>query len=466
MTSTHTFTDTFFNRPINDYINCYIKHYINYCTDNRFNQIIRDTVSKYAALFVFTVCMLISLPSFAQLSVEIGGNGTQQYPVAILGFTGGTVADEVTATLRNDLTKTGLFRLVSVDGLQSKVDVQQIPNIADLRNIGADFVIWGTVISTANNHEIKLRIQDAVRGTPLDSISLNVRANTRFAGHQIADYVYEKITGKAGFFTTRLAYITQLNANSFELRVADWDGQYPQVALRSRESIISPSFNVNGNQLAYVSFESRKASMYIHDLVTGTRRNVANFKGSNSAPAFSPNGQSIAAALSRGGLAQIYSMNVSGDNLKRLTTSENIDTEPVYSADGQSLYFVSDRGGQPQIYRMSVNGGAAQRITFKGDYNISPAVSPDGRLLTYITRRAGRYTTAVLNLDTQQEVLVSDTSADESPNFTSNSQFVLYATKRSGRGILVLASVDGRTRNTLSLPNADIREPVFSNAAK
>lgn len=458
MTFIHTFVYRLFNKPIN--------HRMHYCTNNRFNKIIRNTVSNYAALFVFMLCMSISLPSFAQLSVEIGGNGTQQYPVAILGFTGGTVADEITATLRNDLTKTGLFRLVSAEALQPKVDVQQTPNVADLRNIGADFIIWGTVISTTSGHDIQLRIQDAVRNTPLASISLNVQTNTRFAGHQIADYVYEKITSKAGFFTTRLAYVTQLNPNSFELRVADWDGQYPQVALRSRESIISPSFNINGNQLAYVSFESRKASMYIHDLVTGTRRNVANFKGSNSAPTFSPNGQNVAAALSRGGLAQIYSMGVSGDNLKRLTVSEGIDTEPVYSADGQSLYFVSDRGGQPQIYKMSSNGGIAQRVTFKGDYNISPAVSPDGRLLTYITRRAGRYTVAVLNLDTQQEVVVSDTSTDESPNFTSNSQFVLYATKRSGRGVLVLASVDGRTRNTLSLPNADIREPVFSNAVK
>ncbi len=458
MTLTYTSVYIFFNNFIN--------YYINNCINNRFSKIICDTASNYVALFIFMVCMLISLPSFAQLSVEIGGNGTQQYPVAILGITGGTVADEVTTTLRNDLTKTGLFRLISVGTLQPKTDVQQTPSIADLRNAGADFVVWGTVVSTANGHDIQLRIQDAVRDTPLESISLNIQANTRFAGHQIADYVYEKITGQAGFFTTRLAYVTQLNPNSFELRVADWDGQYPQVALRSRESIISPSFNISGTQLAYVSFESRKASMYIHDLVTGTRRNVANFKGSNSAPTFSPNGQSMAAALSRGGLAQIYSMGVSGDNLKRLTVSEGIDTEPVYSADGRNLYFVSDRGGQPHIYKMSNNGGVAQRVTFKGDYNISPALSPDGRLLTYITRRTGRYTTAVLNLDTQQEVLVSDTSSDESPSFTSNSQFVLYATKRSGRGILVLASIDGKTRNILSLPSADIREPVFSNAAK
>ena len=137
MTLTYTSVYIFFNNFIN--------YYINNCINNRFSKIIRDTASNYVALFIFMVCMLISLPSFAQLSVEIGGNGTQQYPVAILGITGGTVADEVTTTLRNDLTKTGLFRLISVGTLQPKTDVQQTPSIADLRNAGADFVVWGTV---------------------------------------------------------------------------------------------------------------------------------------------------------------------------------------------------------------------------------------------------------------------------------------------------------------------------------
>lgn len=409
---------------------------------------------KNSILLLFTVlsyCM--TMPSIAQLSVEIGGSGIQQYPIALLDFSDGSVANQLTNVVRNDLSKTGLFRLISIGN--SPV------NISNLRSAGADFVISGTVSSLANAHTIHVNIHDAVRNIALDSINLTIRNDIRFAGHQLADYIYEKITGKAGFFTNRLAYVTQLNSQLFELRVADWDGQYPQVALRSRESIISPSFSTNGNQLAYVSFESHKASMYLHDLATGQRRNIANFKGSNSAPTFSPNGQTIAAALSRDGLAQIYSMNSSGTALKRLTVSDAIDTEPVYSPDGHSLYFVSDRGGQPQIYNMSANGGSIQRVTFKGDYNISPAVSPDGRFLAYITRRNGRYITAVLDLNTRKETLISDTSSDESPNFTSNSQFVLYATQRNGRDVLVLASIDGQIRNVLSLPSADIREPVF-----
>ena len=65
------------------------------------------------------------------------------------------------------------------------------------------------------------------------------------------------------------------------------DGENPRVALRSREPIISPTWAPNGTSLAYVSFESRKPVVYIHELMSGHRRVVANFPGNNSAPAFS-----------------------------------------------------------------------------------------------------------------------------------------------------------------------------------
>jgi TolB protein len=405
---------------------------------------------------------LLSGLSAAQLTVEIGGSGSQQYPIAQLGFVGDAVADELSAVVNNDLSKSGLFRLIPATAGSAKTDYAQTPNTTALRAAGADAAVWGTLQKVGAGYELRLRIQDTVRNTAIDNAVVTVRSDIRYAGHQIADRIYEKITGKKGFFTSRLAYVAHLGRDAFELRVSDWDGQNHQVALRSKEPLMSLSYSPDNTRLAYVSFESRKAVIYVHDLVTGARKAVANYRSSNSAPSFSPSGTSIAAALSRDGLAQIYSMDTTGDNLRRLSQSSAIDTEPTFSADGANIYFVSDRGGQPQIYRMITSGGNAQRVTFTGDYNVSPAVSPDGRLLTYIARRNGRFVTAVMDLNSQQETIVSDGSADESPSFVSNSQFVIFASKVKGRGVLTLASVDGKVRSTLSLPNADIREPAFS----
>ena len=152
-----------------------------------------------------------------------------------------------------------------------------------------------------------------------------------------------------------------------------------QVALRSREPIISPAWSPDGARLAYVSFESGKPVVYVHHLTTSKRAPVANYKGNNSAPAWSPDGNTLAVVLTRDGLSQIYTLGANdGSNLRRVTRSPLIDTEPVFSPDGRSIFFTSDRSGSPQIYQTGLEGGEPRRISFNGGYNISPRISPDG----------------------------------------------------------------------------------------
>ena len=133
--------------------------------------------------------------------------------------------------------------------------------------------------------------------------------------------------------------------------VADSDGYNPQVALRIRHPIISIDWSPNGRQIAYTSFETGKPTVWIHDLSTGKRRQVAAFRGNNSAPAFSPDGGTLAVALSKDGGTKIYLLDTNGQNLRQFTTGGSIDTEPAFSPDGKYIYFTSDRGGNPQIYR-------------------------------------------------------------------------------------------------------------------
>src|SRR6185312_4643611 len=115
--------------------------------------------------------------------------------------------------------------------------------------------------------------------------------------------------------------------------------------------------------LAYVSFESRKPVVYVHNVTSGQRRLLANFRGSNSAPAWAPHGNTLAVTLSRDGGSQLYTVPANGGEPRRLTQSASIDTEPAYSADGRTIYFVSDRGGSPQIYKMNASGGNPTRVT-------------------------------------------------------------------------------------------------------
>jgi TolB protein len=412
-----------------------------------------------------TVCAaLASLPavSLAQLRVEITGVGSQQFPIAIAPFArSGQVPADIDAIIRADLARSGLFRVVEA-GSQPIAENAPVA-LADWKARGADALTIGGASRLADGRfDIRFRLLDTVKQAQLDGLSYTSPASDlRLTAHRIADRIYEKLTGERGVFATRIAYIVQTSRTSWELHIADADGANPQAALRSREPIISPAWSPDGSRLAYVSFESGKPVVYVHAVMTGERRAVANFRGSNSAPAWSPDGRTLAVTLTREGNSQVFLMNADGGNARRLTTSGGIDTEPCFSPDGQSIYFTSDRGGGPQVYRMPATGGSAQRVTFNGDYNISPRLSPDGKLLAYVARRSGRFQVHVLELASGQETPVTDTSRDESPSFAPNGRMLLYATEVNGRGILASASIDGRVRTRLSGPNGDIREPTW-----
>src|SRR5205085_1813415 len=114
--------------------------------------------------------------------------------------------------------------------------------------------------------DVRFRLWDTVRAQSVaaDGVVV-VAADLRLAAHRVADMIYEKLTGEKGVFSTRIAYVTKAG-NRFNLWVADADGENAQSALASPEPIISPAWSSNGQQLAYVSFESRKPVVYVHDI--------------------------------------------------------------------------------------------------------------------------------------------------------------------------------------------------------
>jgi TolB protein len=395
----------------------------------------------------------------AQFRVEVTGVGLTQFPFSAVSFKGSdTVTQDMAAIVRADLERSGQFRFVPP--LPVAMDESSRPDLALWREKGADSLLTGSVSRLADGRfDVRFRLWDVVRAQDLGGLSYPVAAQElRLAAHRIADFIFEKLTGEKGVFSTRIAYITKTGARH-NLWVADADGENARAALTSPEPIISPSWAPGGLQLAYVSFEARKPVIYAHDVATGRRRLLANFKGSNSAPAWSPDGRQLVVTLSLSGNAQLYSMDANGGEPRRLTQSDSIDTEPVFSPDGRTLYFVSDRGGSPQIYRMAAQGGRAERISFSGNYNISPAPSPDGRWLAFVSRVNGLFKLHVMDLASGTVSALTDSGGDESPSFSPNSRMIIYATRDRGQDALMTTTVDGRIKTRLAGAQGDIREP-------
>ena len=410
--------------------------------------------------------LVIAIPAVAQFRVEVTGVGLTQMPIAIATFRGEAQAPQkIGAIVKADLERSGVFRAVDTAG--TVIDESARPDLAAWKQKSAYSLLTGSVTALADGRfDVRFRLWDTVRGQDLGGQNYAVAAgDLRLSGHRIADFVYEKLTGEKGIFSTRIAYVTKAGPR-YTLWVADADGESAQSALASPEPIISPAWSPNGSQLAYVSFESRKPVIYSHDVASGKRKLIANFRGSNSAPAWSNDGRQIVATLSRDGGSQLYVMDASGGEARRLTQSASIDTEPAFSADGKSIYFVSDRGGAPQIYRMSSSGSNVERVTFNGNYNISPALSPDGKYMAYISRVGGAFKLQVMELAGGTAAQITDTSADERPSFAPNSRLVLYATQQQGREALMTTTLDGKIKARLAGASGDIREPDWSPFAQ
>ncbi len=408
---------------------------------------------------VLAALALAATAAQAQFRVEVTGVGLTQWPVAVAPFKGDEAAPQKMGTIvQADLQRSGQFRLLDATG--PAYDETTRPDVALWRQRGADSLVTGSITKTAEDRfDVRFRLWDVVRGQDVGGQSYVVQqADLRLVAHRIADFVYERLTGDKGVFSTRIAYVTKA-AQRYNLWVADADGENAQAALTSPEPIISPAWSPTGGQLAYVSFESRKPVIYVHEVATGKRRLVANFKGSNSAPAWAPDGRSLAVTLSRDGASQLYTLDANGGEPKRLTQSGSIDTEPVFSPDGRYIYFVSDRGGAPQIYRMAPSGAGVERVTFTGNYNISPALSPDGRWMAYVSRVGGAFKLHVMELSSGMVTAITDTTADESPSFAPNSRLIVYATQQQGKESLMTTTLDGKIKARLAGQGGDIREP-------
>lgn len=409
---------------------------------------------------VLSIVVLVSAAAQAQMRVEVSGVGSTQVPIAIAAFADEELSPQlVTSIIRDDLNRSGYFKLIEVGMAISET---ASINFDTWKSRGAEALVVGSVQKRGEGrYEVRYKLYDIAKATMLSGFAMDTpNPKMRLTAHKIADDIYEKLLGLPGVFSTRIAYVTKAGPE-YRLEISDADGEGVQIALISKEPIISPIWSPDGTKVAYVSMELKKPIVYIQNLITGQRVTVANFKGNNSSPSWSPDGSKLLVTLSKGAIAQVYSINADGSDAQRLSNSNGIDTEARYSPDGQSIYFVSDRSGGAQIYRMSANGGEAKRITFKGSYNVSPRISPDGNTLVFISRRDGGDQVYAMDLVNGQELRLSDTNRDESPSIAPNGRYVLYATQAGRRGSLGIVSTDGKVKQKLTIQAGEIREPTW-----
>ena len=424
-------------------------------------------------VIVLVCLLLVSLSSVvqAQLVVEIT-EGIKRRPIAIVpfGWEGNSDAmpGDVAQIISDDLTRSGRFAPIPEEDMLQKPTTGVDVDFDDWAILGVEAVVVGRITQTGDNaYSMQFQLFDVFGRDQLVGYRMPAsRGTMRRVAHRAADMIYEKLTGIAGVFDTKVSYVTSEDRSDgrlYSLIVADQDGFNEHKIMESTDPIMSPAWSPDSRRLAYVSFEGDRSSIFIQTLRTGNRVQVSSRAGVNGAPAFSPDGRKLVVTLSDAdGNLDIYTLDINSRQTKRITTHRAIDTEGSWSPDGSYIYFTSDRSGGPQIYRVSSNGGSAERVTFEGRYNARPRLSPDGEKLAMVHLVNGNYRIAVMDVKRKDVLVLSGGSQDESPSFAPNSDTLIYATRSGRNGVLESVTADGLIRQRLESGDGDVREPVWS----
>ncbi|MDR3477900.1 MAG: Tol-Pal system beta propeller repeat protein TolB [Gammaproteobacteria bacterium] len=432
---------------------------------------------KFSAILFLFVSLIFSNCAFALLSLELTRGVAGAIPIAISPFAteGSNPPEDISAIISNDLQNSGRFKVYGRNSLSSFPSSVHDVQFDYFRNLGVDNLAIGQIRSVGyDRYEVTFQLLDVIKGKAdagqqavVVSKKIEVSgAQLRPLAHHISDMIYQQVLGVRGVFSTRLAYIlVQRVPNGptrYVLEVSDQDGYNPRPLLTSKDPIMSPAWSPNGRQIAYVSFENQRASIYIEELATGARHIVSQFRGINGAPAWSPDGRKLAVVLSKDGSPNIYVLDLATRQLSPMTHDWSINTEPTWSPNGRTIAFTSNRGGGPQIYQLNVATRAVSRLSYDGDYNARASYTGDGNHLAMLHRENGVFNVGLLDLNGGSFHLLTNGADNESPSIAPNGSMVLYGTNYSGRNVLGMASSDGRVQIRLPARSGDVQDPAWS----
>ena len=417
------------------------------------------------------VLLLFPIFTYGELFLEITKGSEDPYRVAMIPFEGNSrVSKQLNDIMRNDLIRTGEFSILDEELLLPVKIINDELVFSDWKLLGIDYLVTGTIVNANNSLDISYEIFDIHKKRKVRSSKVfGIPNQIRQLAHYTSDGIYESITGIKGIAATRLLYVNEIKDSRFisiyKLMLADSDGANEKVLLSSSEPIISPSWSPDGKRVAYVSFETGIAKVFIQEIASGKREAVLSQDTQISSPSWSPDGKYLSLTLYQDGNAEIYILRLRDRTLTRMTNQFAIDTESSWSPKGNKILFTSGRSGSPQIYELDLRklNPKAKRISFEGTYNAKASYLPNEEGVIFVHRSNDGLFHIALKYKRENFIRVlTEAKMDESPSVAPNGNMVIYGIKENDLSMLAGFSLSG-AKFKLPASEGEVREPAWSN---
>ena len=417
------------------------------------------------------VLLLFPIFIYGELFLEITKGSEDPYRVAMIPFEGNSrVSKQLNDIMRNDLIRTGEFSILDEELLLPVKIINDELVFSDWKLLGIDYLVTGTIVNANNSLDISYEIFDIHKKRKVRSSKVfGIPNQIRQLAHYTSDGIYESITGIKGIAATRLLYVNEIKDSRFisiyKLMLADSDGANEKVLLSSSEPIISPSWSPDGKRVAYVSFETGIAKVFIQEIASGKREAVLSQDTQISSPSWSPDGKYLSLTLYQDGNAEIYILRLRDRTLTRMTNQFAIDTESSWSPKGNKILFTSGRSGSPQIYELDLRklNPKAKRISFEGTYNAKASYLPNEEGVIFVHRSNDGLFHIALKYKRENFIRVlTEAKMDESPSVAPNGNMVIYGIKENDLSMLAGFSLSG-AKFKLPASDGEVREPAWSN---
>jgi TolB protein len=427
-----------------------------------------------AALSLLVVCLFHNGPASAKVYIDIDSPAFQKLPIAIADFKPlrpavgkSDLPVWFADTLSRDLLLTGYFNVIDrraflEDPGQAGI-TEEGTRFGDWSTIGAEYLVKGGYQMDDRELVTELRLFDVTKGALVVGKRYSGKPEDRSRIiRQFANEILLALTGEAGVFDTRIAFVKK-GPSASELYTINFDGSDLRRITHYNSLTLSPRWSPDGRRLAFTSFKDGNPDIYLQDLNSGKNEKIVSYPGLNLPGSWSRDGVKLLVTLSRDGSPGIYEMNVASKTLQRLTTESTINVSPVRSSDEKRIAFVSNRNGSPQIYMMDAEGGNVRRLTTEGNYNTSPAWSPKGKKIAYEGSVNGQFQVFVIDEEGGAPRQMTFERRDhESPSWSPDGRYLVYSVRGGGRNRIEIINAGGGSPRVLQEGGDAFLSPFWS----